>query len=132
MSTPKIVNPKTLPSPRGFNHGVSARGGSFLFVAGQIGCNEKGVVVSSDIVDQAEKALHNVLEVVKEAGGSPTSIVRLTIYVTDLVEYRARLKGLGEAYKRVMGKHFPAMALIQVQALFEQSARIEVEATAVL
>ena len=132
MSTHRVLNPKTLPAPRGFNHGISVKGGSLLFVAGQIGCNEKGVLVSGDIVDQFEKALLNVLEVVKEAGGTPTSIVRFTIYVTDLVEYRARLRGMGEAYRRVMRKHFPAMALLQVQALFEQNGKIEVEATAVI
>jgi enamine deaminase RidA (YjgF/YER057c/UK114 family) len=132
MSTHRLLNPKTLPPPRGFNHGVAIKGGTFLFVAGQIGCNEKGILVSGDVVDQFEKALLNILEVVKEAGGTPTSIARFTIYVTDLVEYRARLKGLGEAYRRVMGKHYPAMALVEVKSLFQPNSRIELEATAVL
>ena len=132
MSTQRILNPKTLPRPSGFNHGISVKGGTLLFVAGQIGCNDKGIVVSGDIADQFEKALLNVLEVVKEAGGAPTSIARFTIYVTDLVEYRARSKGLGDVYRRVMGRHYPAMALVQVQELFVQSSKLEIEATAVI
>ena len=126
-----FVNPAKLPPPKGFNHGVLAPGGRILFVAGQIGCDVHGVIASADIVDQFERALSNMLEVVSEAGGTPTSIARLTIYTTDMLQYRSRLKGLGEAYRRVMGRHFPAMVLVEVKGLFEPNSKIELEGTAV-
>ena len=129
----KLHNPTGLPAPRGFNHGVETPGGGrLLFVAGQIGCDQRGVVVSADIVEQFERALRNAVEVVGAAGGSTASIARLTIYTTDMVEYRSRLKGLGQGYRRVMGRHYPAMALLEVKGLFEPGAKIEVEATAVI
>ena len=133
MSKFAFLNPDGLPQPRGYNHGVSAPGaGRILFVAGQIGCDRQGAVVSSDIVEQFEVALSNMMMVVREAGGKPESIARLTIYTTDVLQYRSRLKGLGEAYRRVMGRHYPAMALLEVKGLFERNAIIELEATAIL
>jgi enamine deaminase RidA (YjgF/YER057c/UK114 family) len=126
------LNPPSLPAPRGFSHGVVASGERILFVAGQIGCDAKGAIASSDLVDQFERALRNVMEVVVQAGGGPESIARMTVYVTDLIEYRARLKGIGEAWRRVMGKRYPAMCLVEVNRLFEPTAKVELEATAVL
>lgn len=132
MSRSSIVNPPSLPSPRGFSHAVVAPPGKMVFVAGQIGCDAHGIVASADIVQQFEVALRNVVEVVRACGGDPTSIARLNIYVTDAVAYRTRLKGLGESYRRVMGKHYPAMSLLEVKGLFEPAAKVELEATAVL
>ena len=132
MSRFRLVNPEALPAPKGFNHAVVTPPGSFVFVAGQIGCDRNGAIVSSDLAEQFEVALRHVVEVVAAAGGSPESIARITIYVTDIVEYRARMKGLGQAYRRVMGKHFPAMALLEVRSLFVPNSKVELEATAVL
>jgi enamine deaminase RidA (YjgF/YER057c/UK114 family) len=128
-----LVNPAALPPPKGFSHGVAApAGGRILFVAGQIGCDSRGAVISADMVEQFETALRNVGEVLRQAGGGPESVTRLTIYTTDLPQYRARLKQLGEAYRRVMGRHYPAMALLEVKGLFEPDSMIELEATAIL
>jgi len=132
VSGHRLLNPPNLPKPRGFSHGVVAARGKIVFVAGQIGCDAQGAIHSSDIVDQFGLALENVLQVVVAAGGGPDSIARLTIFVTDLVEYRARLKGLGAVWRRVMGAGYPAISLVEVKALFESNAKIEIEATAVL
>lgn len=132
MSRIRPINPDALPSPSGYSHGMLGKGDRVLFVAGQIGSDSGGALVSSDIVKQMEKALANVVAVVKEAGGEPESIARLTIYVTDVLTYRASLRSIGEAYRRVMGKHYPAMAVIEVKGLFDPGAKIELEATAVL
>jgi enamine deaminase RidA (YjgF/YER057c/UK114 family) len=128
----RVFNPPGLPAPKGFNHAVVTPAGSMIFVAGQIGCDRNGAIVSSDLVEQFEVALRHVVAVVEAAGGRPESIARLTVYVTDIVEYRARLKGLGLAYRRVMGKHYPAMALLEVRSLFVPNSKVELEATAVL
>jgi len=128
----KIFNPHSLPAPKGYSHGALAPEGRLLFVAGQIGCDTHGALVSADLAEQFERALLNMMEVVRAAGGDAGSVVRLDIYVTDAVQYRTRLKSLGEAYRRVMGKHFPAMALVEVNGLFEPTAKVEVEATAVI
>jgi enamine deaminase RidA (YjgF/YER057c/UK114 family) len=132
MSRFRLVNPTSLPAPKGFNHVVVTPPGRIIFVAGQIGCDRNGAMVSSDLVEQFEVALRHVVDAVREAGGAPESIARITIYVTDMVEYRARLKGLGQAWRRVMGKHFPAMALLGVQSLFVPNSKVEMEATAVI
>lgn len=128
----RIVNPPGLPAPRGFNHAVVTPAGSMVFVAGQIGCDVHGAIVSSDLVEQFEVALRHVVLVVEAAGGKRESIARLTVYVTDAVEYRSRLKGLGLAYRRVMGGHYPAMALLEVHGLFVPNSKVELEATAIL
>jgi enamine deaminase RidA (YjgF/YER057c/UK114 family) len=130
--THELLNPPLLPFPRGFSHAVVTGGGKIVFVAGQIGCDEKGTVTSTDLVEQFTKALENLMVVIAASGGGPESIARLTIYVTEMVEYRARLKGIGQAYRSVMGKHYPAMALIEVKGLFEPTSKIELEATAVI
>ncbi|HKY32894.1 MAG TPA: RidA family protein [Candidatus Polarisedimenticolia bacterium] len=132
MSRFRLLNPEGMPAPRGFTHAVVAPPGTTVFVAGQIGCDAAGAIPSSDLVEQFEAALRHVARAVAAAGGAPETIARLTIYVTDIVEYRARLKGLGQAYRRVMGRHYPAMALVEVKSLFVPNAKVEMEATAVL
>jgi enamine deaminase RidA (YjgF/YER057c/UK114 family) len=106
--------------------------GDLLFVAGQIGWDRQGCMVSEDLAVQFGQALDNVIDVVWAAGGSAESIARLTIYVTDKEEYRRRAKDLGEAYRKRMGKHFPAMSLVEVKSLLEDNAKVEIEATALV
>ena len=125
------INPGSLVKPRGYSHGMKGHG-DILFVAGQIGWCGEGRMVSDDLVLQFGQALDNVLAVVREAGGTPTSIARMVLYVTDKREYRQRSRLLGEAYRTRMGKHFPAMALVEVRSLLEDGARVEIEATALL
>jgi enamine deaminase RidA (YjgF/YER057c/UK114 family) len=110
---------------------MAARGRT-LHVAGQIGWNERGEFESDDLAEQLAKALDNVLAVVRAAGGSPSDVVRMTIYVTDLDAYRSSLRPIGAAWKQRFGKHFPAMALVGVTGLVERRARVEIEATACL
>ena len=119
------------PAPKGYANGVVGRGRT-LWIAGQVGWNERGELESDDLVEQLAKALDNVLAVVRAAGGSPTDIVRMTIYVTDLDAYRENLRPVGLAWKQRFGKHFPAMALVGVTGLVERRAKVEVEATACL
>jgi enamine deaminase RidA (YjgF/YER057c/UK114 family) len=125
------VEPDGWPRPHGYAHGVLAQG-RMLAVAGQIGWNERGVLVASDFAAQAEQALRNVVTVVEAAGGSARSVVRLTWYVTDLDEYRACRRELGQRYRAIFGTHYPAMTLVQVAALLEPGAKVEIEATAVI
>ena len=128
-----FINPESLGAPRGYSNGVlTEAGGRMLFVAGQIGWDENQHVVSADLVEQFDRALANVIAVVTEAGGQPEQVARLVIYVTDKNEYRARMKEIGERYRSRMGKHFPAMVLVEVAGLLEDSAKIEIEGTAVL
>jgi enamine deaminase RidA (YjgF/YER057c/UK114 family) len=129
----KVINPESLGAPHGYSNGVLGDAGSrLLFIAGQIGWNEQQQIVSADIVEQFDRALANVLVVVSEAGGKPAQIARLVIYLTDKNEYRERMKEIGERYRARMGKHFPAMVLVEVEGLLEDGAKIEIEGTAVL
>jgi NAD(P)-dependent dehydrogenase (short-subunit alcohol dehydrogenase family)/enamine deaminase RidA (YjgF/YER057c/UK114 family) len=128
-----IVNPEELGAPRGWNNGLlGPAGGRTLFIAGQTARDETGRVPAADFVAQFDGALGNVLAVLRHAGGTPEDIGRFTIYVTDVARYRESLKPLGEAYRRRMGRHFPAMALVEVRALVDPNAVVEIEATAVL
>lgn len=128
-----FINPESLGAPRGYSNGVFAdAGGRLLFISGQIGWNQQQQIVSDDVVEQFDLALANVLAVVKEAGGRPDQIARLIIYVTDKNEYRDRMEEIGGRYRARMGKHFPAMVLVEVQSLLEDRAKIEIEGTAVL
>jgi enamine deaminase RidA (YjgF/YER057c/UK114 family) len=129
--TLSLLNPDTLAPPRGFSHGVKAQG-ELLFVAGQIGWNRNGKMVSDDLVVQFAQALDNVLDVVWAAGGKPECVARLVLYVTDKREYRARARAIGAAYRKRMGKHFPAMVLVEVKSLLEDDAKVEIEAMAVV
>lgn len=128
---PEPVNPESLGFPRGYSNGMLAPAGArLLFVAGQVGWDGEQHIVSEEFVAQFEQALDNVLRVVEAAGGASRSLLRLTIYVTDKGEYLDHLESVGEAYRRVMGRHFPAMALVEVAGLVEAGAKVEVEATA--
>lgn len=129
----KFINPESLGAPQGYSNGVLTNaGGSLLFVAGQIGWDSNQAIVSDDFVAQFDRALANVLQVLKEAGGTPNQLARLMIYVTDKKEYGARRKEIGESYRSHLGKHFPAMALIEVKGLLDDRAKVEIEAVAVL
>jgi len=124
----RIVNPDVLGRPSGWNHGMLApAGGRLLFVAGQTAPERGG-----GLVEQWAGALERVLEVVRTAGGGPEHIGRMTVYVIDRQSYLASLKPLGEVHRRLMGRHYPAMALVEVQALLDPNAAVEIEATAVL
>jgi NAD(P)-dependent dehydrogenase (short-subunit alcohol dehydrogenase family) len=128
-----IINPEELGAPRGWSNGMLAQpGGRMLFIAGQTARDGSGQVPAADFVSQFDRALENVLAVVRQAGGKPEDIGRFTIYVTDMALYRGSLKPLGEVYRRRMGTHYPAMALVEVTSLVDPQAMVEIEATAVL
>ena len=128
-----IVNPEELGAPRGWNNGMLAQtGGRMLFIAGQTARDGSGQVPPADFVSQFDRALGNVLAVLRQAGGEPGNLGRFTIYITDMAQYRGSLSALGEVYRRRMGKHFPAMALVEVTSLVDPNAVVEIEATAVL
>ena len=129
----EIVNPESLGAPKGWSHGVLApRGGRLLFVAGMAGWNADLPGEAPGFVAQFAHALDQVLTVVHAAGGEPTDVARMTVYVTDLAEYRARLRELSEAWRARFGRHYPAMALLEVKGLVDARALVEIEATAVL
>jgi enamine deaminase RidA (YjgF/YER057c/UK114 family) len=126
------VNPDTLAAPRGYSNGLLMPPGRLLFVAGQIGWDREMRFASEELAAQFDVALGNVLDVVRAAGGGPEHIGRLTIYVTDKRAYLAETKAIGASYRARMGRHFPAMALVEVKALLEDLAKVEIEATAVI
>jgi len=129
----QAINPESLGAPKGYSNGMLApAGGRVLFVAGQIGWNAEQKLVSERFADQFGQALRNVLTVVEHAGGRAEHIGRLTVYVTDKTEYLGALKDVGAAYRLHMGRHYPAMALVEVRALVEPGAKVEIEATAVV
>jgi enamine deaminase RidA (YjgF/YER057c/UK114 family) len=129
----RLINPESLGAPRGYSNGaLSNPGARILFIAGQVAWDAQQQIVGDDLVEQFDRALANVITVVAEAGGQPRMIARLIIYVTDKNEYRDRMKEIGERYRARMGKHFPAMVLVEVKGLLEDRAKIEIEGTAVL
>ena len=127
----KVLQPAGWKQPKGYANGILAQG-RMVFTGGMIGWNANEEFESDSFADQAEQTLKNIVAVLAEAGGKPEHIVRLTWYVTDKREYLNEQKQLGAAYRRVIGNHFPAMALVQVAALVEDRAKVEIEATAVL
>lgn len=127
-----FINPESLGAPKGYSNGVLLGPGRVLFVAGQIGWNREGRLVSGDFAEQFTQALRNCVAVVRDAGGGPEHVGRFTIYVTDKRRYLERTREVGLAYREVMGRHYPAMALVQVADLLEEGAMVEIEATAVL
>jgi enamine deaminase RidA (YjgF/YER057c/UK114 family) len=127
----QLLHPKTWKRAPGYANGIAAEG-RLVFLAGQIGWNAELKFESEDFVAQARQALANIAALVAEAGGKPEHVTRLTWYVLDKREYLSRLRELGEAYRGVMGAHFPAMSLVQVGALVEDKAKLEIEATAVV
>jgi enamine deaminase RidA (YjgF/YER057c/UK114 family) len=129
----RTLQPPGWPRPRGYANGVAAEGGGTLvFVAGQIGWDQTGAFPAADLPGQVRRTLQNVLDVLAEAGGRPEHVARLTWYVTDREEYLATAREIGAAYRELMGGHYPAMAVVEVSALIEAQAKVEIEATAVV
>lgn len=127
----QTIQPEAWAAPKGYANGIVAEGRQ-VHIAGQIGWSADAKLVSADFVAQVEQALANIVQVLAAAGGEPAHIVRLTWYLTDKAEYMSRQKEVGEAYRRVIGRHFPAMSAIVVAGLIEDGAKVEIEATAVL
>ena len=132
MKKPKFVNPKSLPDPVGFNHGVLVEGKKILFLAGQNGANQRSEIVSDDFTVQFEAALKNLLEVLKEAGGKPEQLGMMNIYVTDRDEYGRARPVIGALWKKHLGRHYPACAMFEVKGLWDRRAKVELEGIAVL
>jgi enamine deaminase RidA (YjgF/YER057c/UK114 family) len=129
----KSINPEALGAPSGYANGLLVDGGGkLLFIAGQIAWDKDQKIVSDDFIHQFDKALANVITVVRAAGGEPDNIVRLVIYVTNKLEYREHTKEVGERYRKHMGKHFPAMVLVQVAGLLDDGAKVEIEGMAII
>ena len=126
-----IVHPPEWPTPSGYANGVVAEG-RVVFVAGQVGWDEHGHFQTDDFVAQVRQALANVVTVLRTAGAEPGHLTRLTWYITDKAVYRASLSAIGRAYREIIGPHYPAMTLVQVAALLEDRAQVEIEATAVV
>ena len=131
MQPHTFLHPLGWKAAKGFSNGIAAQG-RLVFLAGQVGWNAEQHFESRDFVAQARQALANIATLVAEAGGEPHHITRLTWFVLDKQEYLSRLRELGAAYRSIMGKHFPTMTLVQVGALVEDEARLEIEATAVV
>ena len=127
----RLIQPEGWAPAKGYANGIAARG-TQIFVGGQIGWNAQQQFETDDFIEQTRQTLQNVVAVLKEAGAGPEHMVRMTWYVIDRVEYNARLKELGGVYRDVMGKNFPAMTCVQVAALMEARAKVEIEVTAVL
>jgi len=127
----KILQPPSWSKPRGYSNGIAVKGGTTVYIAGQVGWKD-GAWEAKDFAGQFRQALANILEVLAQAKGKPEHIVRLTWYVVDRDEYLASLKGVGEAYRELMGRHYPTMSVVQVSGLVEAQARLEIEATAVV
>jgi enamine deaminase RidA (YjgF/YER057c/UK114 family) len=127
----QVLQPPGWTRPKGFSNGIAASG-TLVFIAGQIGWTDEGKWLARDFAGQFRQALANVLAVLAQAKGRPEHIVRLTWYVLDKAEYLASLKAVGAAYRELMGRHYPTMAVVQVSGLVEDEARLEIEATAVI
>ncbi len=127
----RILHPAGWPRPRGYSNGVSATGRT-IHISGQVGWDSTNSLVSESFVGQATQALHNIIAVLAEDGAGPEHLVRLTWYVTDRSEYLRVATALGEAYREVIGRHYPAMSAVEVSALMEPGAVVEIEATAVV
>ena len=128
----KILQPPGWTTPKGYSNGIAAKGGTAVFVAGQIAFNSKNIIQEKTFSGQFRQTLKNTLAVLAEAGAGPEHIVRMTWYVTDKKEYLGAIKEVGAAYRELIGKHYPAMAVVQVGALMEDEAKVEIETTAVV
>ena len=128
----QILQPPAWAKPRGFANGIAVKGGTTVYIAGQVGFTGQGEWQEKGFAGQFRQAMQNILDVLAQAGGKPGHLVRLTWYVLDKAEYLASLKEVGAAYRELMGKHYPVMAGVQVSALVEDAARLEIEATAVI
>jgi enamine deaminase RidA (YjgF/YER057c/UK114 family) len=127
----RIVQPDGWVRPKGYSNGIAARG-QWLFVAGQIGWDAQEKFTSDDFIDQVRQALRNTVAVLAAGGAKPEHVVRMTWYIVDRVEYLRRAREFGEAFREIIGRHYPAMAMVQVAALIEERAKVEVETTAIL
>ena len=127
----QILLPPGWPRPQGYSNGVAAQGRT-IFVAGQIGWDRDNVIISANLVEQVRQALKNTLAVLAEADAGPEHVSRMTWYILDKQEYLASSKEIGRAYREIMGRNYPAMAMVQVSALIEDRARVEIETTAVI
>jgi enamine deaminase RidA (YjgF/YER057c/UK114 family) len=132
MSPHRIVRAPGLPAPSGYAHAVVAEPGTLVYLGGQTAQGSDGAIRGRTIVEQFDVAAGNVVAVLTAAGGQPEHLVYMTIYVTDVAEYRASLGDLGTVYRRHLGYHYPAMALVGVSALFDDAAKIELAAAAVI
>ena len=127
----RIVQPEGWPRPRGYSNGIVAEG-RVLFISGQVGWDEKEQFASDDVVEQVRQALKNTLTMLKAGGARPEHVARMTWYITDKREYLRRGKEIGAVYRELMGSHYPAMSMVQVSALMEDRAKVEIESTAVI
>lgn len=127
----EIIHPQGWPAAKGYSNGMAAEG-KVIFVGGQIGWTKDQTFETDDFVEQAEQAMRNIVDILASAGAETADLVRLTWFITDKKVYVAEQKRLGEAYRRVFGRHYPAMTLVQVVALLEDRALVEIEATAVI
>jgi enamine deaminase RidA (YjgF/YER057c/UK114 family) len=127
----KFLQPANWKRPRGYSNGVTAKG-SLVFISGMVGWNAQEEFTSTDLAGQVRQSLTNIVELLSEANAKPTDIVRMTWYLIDKKEYLAAAKEIGAAYREIIGKHYPAMTVVQVSALLEDNARVEIEVTAVV
>jgi enamine deaminase RidA (YjgF/YER057c/UK114 family) len=128
----KILQPPGWEKPKGYANGIAVNGGTMVFIAGQIAFNSKNVFEEKTFAGQFRQTLKNTLAVLAEAGGRPEHIVRMTWYITDKKEYLGAIKDVGAAWRELIGRHYPAMAVVQVVALMEDEAKVEIETTAVV
>lgn len=126
-----ILQPPSWARPKGYSNGIAARGRS-VFVSGMVGWDAQSRLVGEDLVSQTRQALSNIVAVLKEAGARPEHLVRMTWYLVDKADYLDKQKELGEVYREVIGRHYPAMTAVQVAGLVENGALVEIEATAVI
>ena len=131
MTTHTILQPAGWAQPKGYANGVTAEG-RLVFVGGQIGWNRQNRFEARDLVGQIRQTLQNVVDVLAEAGAKPEHVVSMTWYLIDKKDYLDNLASIGKVYREVMGRHFPAMAVVQVTALVEDDAKVEIQATAVV
>lgn len=127
----KILQPPDWPRPKGYANGVSTRG-QLVFVSGIVGWNQEGRFAAMDFAGQVDQALRNIVAILKEADALPEHIVRMTWYVLDKLDYLNSTKEIGASYRKIIGKHYPAMSVVQVAGLVEENARVEIEVTAVI
>jgi enamine deaminase RidA (YjgF/YER057c/UK114 family) len=128
----KMLQPPGWAKPKGFSNGVAVKGGTTVYVAGQVAFDSRNVIQERTFAGQFQQTLKNTLAVLAQAGARPEHIVRMTWYVTDKREYLGAIKEVGAAWRELMGRHYPAMAVVQVGALIEDAAKVEIETTAVV
>ena len=131
MTTHTILQPAGWAKPKGYANGVAAEG-RLVFVGGQIGWDRQSRFETDDLVEQVRQTLQNVVDVLAETGAKPEHVVSMTWYLTDKKDYLAHREGIGRVYRDVMGRHFPAMAVVEVTALMEDRAKVEIQAMAVV